>query len=141
SIAAPTSDGGPERAVAAVLPPAPAARARLFAWVMPGAAAGVAVVLALVAAFALHRTRVPAPPAAATPERSIAVLPFDSAATATGDTVALGVAEAVLHQLASLRELTVVARTSSFAYKDRSQDVRDIGRRLGARYLLQGSVQ
>jgi TolB-like protein len=58
-----------------------------------------------------------------------------------GDTLALGIAEAVLHQLASLRELTVVARTSSFVYKDHNGDARDIGRRLGAHYLLEGSVQ
>ena len=141
-IAAQTGDGAPQPVTQPASPPAPLPEpGRRARWVVPGTAAGVAVALALVAAFAVRSTRAPAPPAAAPPERSIAVLPFESAATATGDTIALGVAEAVLHHLASLRELTVVARTSSFAYKGHNQDARDIGRRLGARYLLEGSVQ
>jgi TolB-like protein len=55
--------------------------------------------------------------------------------------LALGIAEAVLHQLANLHDITVIARTSSFAANARSEDVRAIGRRLNARYLLEGSVQ
>jgi TolB-like protein/DNA-binding winged helix-turn-helix (wHTH) protein len=75
-------------------------------------------------------------------ERSIAVLPFENVSgRSADDALALGIPEAVLHQLASVRELTVVARTSSFAFKGRNEDVRDIGRKLSVRYLLQGSVQ
>jgi len=47
----------------------------------------------------------------------------------------------VLHQLASLAELDVISRTSSFAFRGRAADAREIGRQLGARYLLEGSVQ
>ena len=55
--------------------------------------------------------------------------------------MALGIPEAVLHQLASLRRLQVIARTSSFVFRDNSVDARTIGQRLNARYLLEGSVQ
>ena len=55
--------------------------------------------------------------------------------------VAMGIAESVLHQLANLAELDVIPRTSSFAFGDRKADAREIGRQLGARYLLEGSEQ
>ena len=47
----------------------------------------------------------------------------------------------MLHQLASLAELTVISRRSSFAFTERREDAQEIGRELGARYLLDGSVQ
>jgi TolB-like protein/Tfp pilus assembly protein PilF len=55
--------------------------------------------------------------------------------------LALGIAESVLHQLANLQQLAVISRTSSFTFGNRQQDAREIGRQLGARYLLEGSVQ
>ena len=80
---------------------------------------------------------------ASLPPRSIAVLPFRdmSSGQPASDILALGIPEAVLHQLASLDRLDVIARTSSFAFQNREIDVREIGRRLNARYLLEGSVQ
>lgn len=80
---------------------------------------------------------------ASLPPRSIAVLPFrDMSRNQPGsDILALGIPEAVLHQLASLDKLDVIARTSSFAFQNREIDAREIGRRLNARYLLEGSVQ
>ncbi len=80
---------------------------------------------------------------ASLPPRSIAVLPFRdmSSGEPASDILALGIPEAVLHQLASLDKLDVIARTSSFAFQNRAIDVREIGRRLNARYLLEGSVQ
>ena len=76
------------------------------------------------------------------PERSIAVLPFVGLGKAdNSDLLALGIPEAVLHQLSSLNRLQVIARTSSFAFRDNSVDARTIGQRLNARYLLEGSVQ
>ena len=47
----------------------------------------------------------------------------------------------MLHQLANLAQLEVISRTSSFAFRERSEDAREIGKQLGARYLLEGSVQ
>jgi len=74
--------------------------------------------------------------------RSVAVLPFESIGkNADGDVLAFGIAEAVLHQLAGLQELEVTARTSSFALHDQTGDAREIGHRLNARYLVEGSVQ
>ncbi|MGH8496105.1 MAG: winged helix-turn-helix domain-containing protein [Gammaproteobacteria bacterium] len=82
------------------------------------------------------------PAAPSLPSRTVAVLPFlNLSAEPEREYIAIGIAEAVLHQLASLRDLTVIARTSSFAFKGQDTDVREIGRRLNARYLLEGSVQ
>ena len=52
-----------------------------------------------------------------------------------------GIAEDILTRLAMWRWMPVIARNSSFAYKGRSLDVRRIGRELGARYVLEGSVR
>jgi TolB-like protein len=74
--------------------------------------------------------------------RSIAVLPFVNLGKAeNSDLLALGIPEAVLHQLATLNNLQVMARTSSFAFRDSKADARTIGLNLNVRYLLEGSVQ
>jgi TolB-like protein/DNA-binding winged helix-turn-helix (wHTH) protein/Flp pilus assembly protein TadD len=86
--------------------------------------------------------RVPEPAAELPPPRSVAVLPFDNLSPgAEGEALALGIAETVLHLLAGLSNIDVTARTSSFALHDGAVRAPDIGRRLKARYLLQGSVQ
>ena len=76
------------------------------------------------------------------PEKSIAILPFrnidDSSKT---DFFAYGIAESVMHALANMRDVHVIARTSSFAYGVDSTDAREIGGGLNVRYLLEGSVQ
>ena len=61
--------------------------------------------------------------------------------TGSGDRWPPGIAESVLHQLANLQQLDVISRTSSFTFKGRSQDAREIGRVLKATFLLEGSVQ
>lgn len=73
---------------------------------------------------------------------TVAVLPFQNLSTSPdGEVLAMGIAEAVLHQLANLKQLDVIARTSSFAFRNRADDAREIGRQLDAGYLLEGSVQ
>jgi TolB-like protein len=73
---------------------------------------------------------------------TVAVLPFESIGRTTdGAVLATGIAESVLHQLANLQQLDVISRTSSFAFRERAQDAREIGRTLKATYLLEGSVQ
>lgn len=77
------------------------------------------------------------------PEKpSIAVLPFSNM---SGDPeqehFADGIAEDILTGLARLRWLFVIARNSSFTYKGRHVDVRQIGREMGVRYVLEGSVR
>jgi TolB-like protein/DNA-binding winged helix-turn-helix (wHTH) protein len=74
--------------------------------------------------------------------RSIAVLPFNTLSSAPeNEFFAMGLADAILHQLASLSEIVVISGTSSFAFKGSNRDIRDIGRQLNARYVLEGSVQ
>jgi TolB-like protein/DNA-binding winged helix-turn-helix (wHTH) protein/Tfp pilus assembly protein PilF len=74
--------------------------------------------------------------------RAIAVLPFDNRSTEPGNEyIALGMAESVLNRLGSVRELIVIARSSSFALGKSVLDARDTGRKLGVRYLVEGSVQ
>ena len=77
------------------------------------------------------------------PDRpSIAVLPF---ANMSGDAeqgyFADGVAEDIITALSRFQSLFVIARNSSFSYRGQEIDVRKIGRELGVRYLLEGSVR
>jgi adenylate cyclase len=73
---------------------------------------------------------------------SIAVLPFTNM---SGDPeqgyFADGIAEDLLTALSRVRWLFVIARNSSFAFKGRSADVKEIGERLGVRYVLEGSTR
>jgi adenylate cyclase len=73
---------------------------------------------------------------------AIAVLPFDNlSADADQQYFADGLAEDILTRLAAWRWLPVIARNSSFTYRGRSADVKEVGRALGARYVLEGSVR
>ncbi len=108
-----------------------------------------------------QRRAAPAPPAAATPpaqtedeprpaavalplpsKPSIAVLAFENL---SGDPeqeyFADGMVEEIITALSRLRWLFVIARNSSFTYKGRAVDVKQIGRELGVRYVLEGSVR
>src|SRR5262249_5937042 len=73
---------------------------------------------------------------------SIAVLPF---ANLSGDPeqdyFADGMAEEIITALSRCSGLFVIARNSSFIYKGRPVDVRQVGRELGVRYVLEGSVR
>jgi len=73
---------------------------------------------------------------------SIAVLPFASLSSdPEKDYFGDGIAEELIHLLARVPGLKVPARTSSFAYKGRTVDVRQIARELGVSMLLEGSVR
>jgi TolB-like protein/class 3 adenylate cyclase len=73
---------------------------------------------------------------------SIAVLPFQNM---SGDPeqeyFADGMVEELITALSRVRWLFVIARNSSFAYKGKSPDIRQVGRELGVRYVLEGSVR
>ncbi|MCL4839755.1 MAG: winged helix-turn-helix domain-containing protein, partial [Thermoanaerobaculia bacterium] len=72
----------------------------------------------------------------------VAVLPFlDLSPGADQQWLCDGLAEEILNLLAQFEGLGVVARTSSFALRGQALDVREIGRRLGAGAVLEGSVQ
>jgi len=73
---------------------------------------------------------------------SIAVLPFDDlSANRDQGYFADGVAEEIITALSRFPRLFVIARNSSFAYRGRAVDVKQIGRELGVRYVLEGSVR
>ena len=82
-------------------------------------------------------------PALALPDRpSIAVLPFQNmSGDPEQDYFADGVVEELITALSRFRQLFVIARNSSFTYKDRAADVKEVGRELGVRYVLEGSVR
>ena len=73
---------------------------------------------------------------------SIAVLPFDNL---SGDPeqeyFADGVVEEIITSLSRISWLFVIARNSSFTYKGQAVDVKDVGRNLGVRYVLEGSIR
>lgn len=73
---------------------------------------------------------------------SIAVLPFANMSDVPEqDYFAEGITEDLITALARLRWLFVIARQSSFAFKGRAVDVRDVARALGVGYILEGSVR
>lgn len=84
----------------------------------------------------------PAADNGAVPRTSVAVMPL---ANRTGDPslryLGDGIADELIYALGRVKGLTVPARTSSFAYRDRDVDVREIGRDLGVATVLEGSVQ
>jgi adenylate cyclase len=133
-LAAASSGKAPAEA-AASLRPAAAARSRL----VPLAAAALLALLAGSAAvFAWRGAYAPSPPDRA----SIAVLPF---ANAGGDTnqeyFSDGLTEDLIAGLGRFSSLFVIGRISVFAYKGRHVSAEQVGRELGVRYLLEGSVR
>jgi TolB-like protein len=73
---------------------------------------------------------------------SIAVLPFQNmSGEVDQDYFADGMVEDIITGLARIKWLFVIARNSSFAYKGKSVDVKQVGRELGVRYVLEGSVR
>ena len=95
---------------------------------------------AIAVAFHEPETRVQTPMVADKP--SIAVLAFNNM---SGDPeqeyFADGIVEDIITALSRFRQLFVVARNSSFTYKGRAVDVKQVGRELGVRYVLEGSVR
>jgi TolB-like protein len=79
----------------------------------------------------------------ATPETlSIAVLPLANlSGEVKWERLADGISGDIIADLARLNESFVIARNSSFAYKNKPVDVRQIGKELGVRYVLEGSLQ
>jgi adenylate cyclase len=73
---------------------------------------------------------------------SIAVLPFQNmSGDAEQEYFVDGLVEDVITALSRFKSLFVIARNSSFAYKGKSPDIRQVGRDLGVRYVLEGSVR
>ena len=82
------------------------------------------------------------PAQSTTSEKSIAVLPFtDMSEKKDQEYFADGLSEEILNLLAGIPSLSVIGRTSSFQFKGKNDDLRAIGAKLGAAYVLEGSVR
>jgi TolB-like protein len=120
-----------------------------------------ALVAVAIAGFAAYRSWQPAPPAispraaalapathtalsatATIPEKSVAVLPFvDMSQKKDQEYFTDGLSEELIDKLAHSIDLKVIARTSSFQFKGKNEDMRMIGQKLGVANLLEGSVR
>jgi TolB-like protein/class 3 adenylate cyclase/Tfp pilus assembly protein PilF len=82
-------------------------------------------------------------PALALPDKpSIAVLPFQNmSADPEQEYFADGLVEDIITALSRFKSLFVIARNSSFTYKGKAVDIKQVGRELGVRYVLEGSVR
>jgi adenylate cyclase len=73
---------------------------------------------------------------------SIVVLPFDNMSGDSGqDYFSNGITEVLTSDLSRISSLFVIARNTAFTYKGKAANVHDIGKELGVRYVLEGSVQ
>ena len=73
---------------------------------------------------------------------SIAVLPFQNmSGNSEQEYFADGIVEDIITALSRFKSLFVIARNSSFTYKGKRMDIRQVGRELGVRYILEGSVR
>jgi TolB-like protein/Flp pilus assembly protein TadD len=74
--------------------------------------------------------------------QTVAVLPFTNMSNdKEQEYFCDGMAEDIINNLTHLEDLHVVARTSSFAFKDKNLDIRDIGKKIGANSIVEGSVR
>ncbi|MGH8191142.1 MAG: winged helix-turn-helix domain-containing tetratricopeptide repeat protein [Rhodanobacteraceae bacterium] len=131
---APTREAAPIPQPVAVREPVPRRR-----WLVAAASLTLAVII-VAAAWAIVTSRAHAPPALNPP--GIAVLPFENL---SGDKAnayfATGIQDEILTELAKIKGLKVIARTSTNQYASRPEDLQAIARRLGVSALLEGSVQ
>src|SRR5438132_240018 len=103
----------------------------------------IAVLLLVIAVFAYQRFWPGQKVAAATPEKSIAVLPFENLSEEKANAYFTdGVQDEILANLAKVAELKVISRASVMLYKSGNpRNLREIGQQLGVAHLLEGSVQ
>ncbi|MFO1305285.1 MAG: FlgO family outer membrane protein [Burkholderiales bacterium] len=127
--------------------PRPSATRRRSPRMWAGVATAVLAVAAAGAAiWYAARPSAPPPAAAVVPvpgvKPSIAVLPFDNmSGEADKAYFADGMTEDLITDLSKVGGLVVIARNSTFQYKGKARDVREIGKALNARYVLEGSVR
>ena len=104
----------------------------------------IAICAAALLGFQVWRQKTAAVPAetAAVPSKSIAVLPFvNMSSDKENEYFVDGLTEEILNRLAQISALRVPGRTSSFAFKGKNTDLRQIGTELGVAHILEGSVR
>lgn len=75
-------------------------------------------------------------------ERSIAVLPFaDTSADKDQEYLSDGIAEEIINLLSTVRDIRVISRSSSFAFRDRAMPLAEIAEQLDVRYIMDGTVR
>ena len=110
-------------------------------------ALGIVVAMSFVQRYGTSDSAAPIEPTpavavATSGEISIAVLPFTNmSADPDQEYFSDGISEEILNGLAKLKTLKVVGRTSSFAFKGRNEDLREIGSSLGVQHVVEGSVR
>ncbi|MGB5743477.1 MAG: winged helix-turn-helix domain-containing protein, partial [Sedimenticolaceae bacterium] len=138
--AVPNTAGGRDEIGAIEAQSPPIARSRTMAILL-----GSVLVIAVAAAFFADRLvdSGPSDPALSLPERpSLAVLPFENLGDDPADDYfSDGMTDDLITDLSQLPDIFLISRQSSFSYKDKSVDPRTVGRELGVRYLLVGSVR
>ncbi len=96
---------------------------------------------ALVAPTVTTPTATPVPDGVQ-PVKSMAVLPFTNmSADPENEYFTDGMAEEIINALSKIKSLSVASRTSSFAYKGKTEDIREIGKKLEVSAVLEGSVR
>ena len=94
------------------------------------------------ALVATHMATPDGSPLQATHGKSIAVLPFTNmSADPEGDFFADGIADEIITALSKVKALKVSSRTSSFTFKGKNDDIREIGRKLQVSTILEGSIR
>jgi len=81
------------------------------------------------------------PPGAVHTIPSVVVMPFDDLGAPDEDFFADGVVEEITSALSRIRDIFVIARQSAYTYKGRFVDVREVGRDLGVRYAVEGTIR
>ena len=81
------------------------------------------------------------PPPPSAPRLSIVVLPFANLGNPEDNDCADGITESLTTDISRIADAFVIARATAFSYKDKDIDVRQLGRELGVRYVLKGSMQ
>jgi adenylate cyclase len=115
---------------------------RVSTRVVVAAVALVGAAIAVGVAIRFWPMKGQAPAIAAVSDKSIAVLPFtDMSQKKDQEYFGDGMAEEILDLLAKIPGLTVIGRTSSFQFKGKNEDLRTIGAKLNAAYVLEGSVR
>ncbi len=131
SFRSPTEAAPAEPATA--LPETPNDARWRWPWALAAAVLGLAMLAGVWAAT--RRRTLPPPP-------SVAVLPFVNLSdSASNEYFSEGLTEEIIDRLARIRGLRVVARSSSFRFKGTAQDLRQVGRALGATAVVEGSVR